>query len=259
MKNIKIYAVLTFIFCYGCTSEITFDAKPPLPPSNAFSDLIISEIATFINTEPLTAASRNHYIELYNGTEKTIDLTRYAIGYQASLDEKTLAPWSFTNVANVLALTGTLEDAKAYVIASPQANVIAVPRNITWGTASTAAADSSSPLQLSGNSAIALLKKDVAGTYVIAGVNYKIIDVFGDPNIVRVISTGPASSRNNFMWPTAGELIDTRNRTFFRKATVKAPNANWNTSRGDTAANSEWILTGSRMWDYTNVGKFTGQ
>lgn len=254
MKNIKFYVLITAIFCYSCTSEITFDPEAPKPPSNAISDLIISELATFINTE---GGIRNHYVELYNGTEKSADLTQYAIGYQAVSDMTTLAPWDFSNASNVLLLTGTLDNAKAYVIASPQASTTSVPSNITWGTLLTTTADASKPLQLSGNSAIALLKKDAVGTYVIAGINYKIIDVFGAPNVERVKSTGPDSSRNNWMWITAGESVDTRNRTFWRKATVKAPNPEWNATKESVAADSEWTLSGARLWDYTNVGIFT--
>lgn len=259
MKNIKFYTLLTIIFCYSCTSEITFDDKDPnTTASNVISDLIISEIATYINTDVTNGGTRNGYIELYNGTENNIDLSQYAIGYQASLDEKTAVPWDFSNLTNVLLLTGTLDKTKAYVIASSQANSTAVPRNTTWGTTSTASADASKPLQLSGNSAIALLKKDAAGTYIISGEKYKIIDVFGNPNVERVLSTGTASSRNNLMWSIAGESADTRNRTFFRKATVKAPNSNWSTSKGDTALNSEWKISENRLWIYTNVGLFTG-
>lgn len=257
MKNIKFYVLITAIFCYSCTSEITFDPEAPKPPSNAISDLIISEIATFINTDATAGGTRNHYVELYNGTEKSADLSQYAIGYQAVLDATTLDPWDFSKPENVLLLTGTLNDAKAYVIASPQANTTAVPRDITWGTSSTASTDVSKPLQLSGNSAIALLKKDAAGTYTISGATYKIIDVFGAPNVARVTSTGSSSSRNNFMWVTAGESADTRNRTFWRKATVKAPNPEWNATKESVAADSEWTLSGARLWDYTNVGIFT--
>jgi len=259
MKNIKLYVLITAIFCYSCTSEITFDPEEPTPPppSNAISDLIISEIATYINTDATAGSVRNHYVELYNGTEKSADLTQYAIGYQAVSDMTTLAPWDFSNASNVLLLTGTLENAKAYVIASPQANTTAVPSNLTWGTTSSANADASKPLQLSGNSAIALLKKDAAGTYTISGATYKIIDVFGSPTVERVTSTGSSSSRNNWMWVTAGESADTRNRTFWRKATVKAPNPVWNSTKESSATDSEWTLSGARLWVYTNVGIFT--
>jgi hypothetical protein len=260
MRNIKFYVFITAIFCYSCTSEITFDAEdptPPPPPSNAISDLIISEISTSINTDATAGSARNHYVELYNGTLKSADLSQYAIGYQAVADEKTLAPWDFSNAANVLLLTGILDNAKAYVIASVQANATAVPRDITWGTASTVSADANKPLQLSGNSAIALLKKDVAGTYTISGEKYRIIDVFGAPNVERITFKGTASARNNLMWVTAGELLDTRNRTFWRKATVKAPNAIWNATKENSVTDSEWTLSGDRLWIYTNVGAFT--
>jgi hypothetical protein len=258
MKNIKFYAYVTLIFCYSCNSEITFDTNEPTPPDGSISELIISEIATFINTDSNAGGKRNGYVELYNGTNFDLDLTNYAIGYQASTDEKSKVNWDFSNSNNVLLLSGNLESLKAYVIASPQADPTFVPSNITWGTTSTANADASKPLQLSGNSAIALLKKDVDGIYTIAGNQYKIIDVFGSPEVERVISTGSNSSRNNLMWPTAGESADTRNRTFWRKATVTNPNTDWNLSRGTNGTDSEWILSLDRAWDYSNVGKFTG-
>ncbi|WP_269223460.1 MULTISPECIES: lamin tail domain-containing protein [Flavobacterium] len=259
MKKLKVFLLIAFSFCMACTSEIKFDKKEePIPPDNpAISDLIISELATFINTDATAGGKRNGYIELYNGTDKSLDLSNYAIGYQASTDEKTLVEWSFTNSANVLLLTGIVDAEKTYVIASPQADPSVVPSDQLWGTTSTANADASKPLQLSGNSAIALLKKDAAGTYLIADELYKIIDVFGAPNVSRVTSTGSSSSRNNLMWPTAGENDDTRNRTFWRKNTVTEPNSNWELSRGTNALDSEWILSLERKWDYSNIGKFT--
>jgi len=114
----------------------------------------------------------------------------------------------------------------------------------------------------SGNSGIALLKKDASGTHTLNGEKYTIIDVFGSPNVARVTSTGANSSRNNFIWLISGET-DTRNRTFWRKSTVIKPNTDWNLSRGTTAADSEWNISEDngvstdRMWDYSNVGIFT--
>ena len=63
-----------------------------------------------------------------------LDLSQYAIGYQASLDENTLLDWSFPTDATYLKLSGTLESTKCYVIASPQADATYVPSNIVWGT-----------------------------------------------------------------------------------------------------------------------------
>lgn len=239
----------------GCESHIDFTDPEPEPPSpGGGKDLLISEIATFINTDAAAGATRNHYVELYNGTANTVDLSKYAIGYQATLDENTLSDWSFTSSTNYLLLTGSLEKGKCYVIASPQANKTAVKRDIEWGTASSANADASKPLQLSGNSGIALLKKDTAGTYMLNGESYTLIDAFGSPNVARVTSGGSSSGRNNFMWTIAGETKDTRNRTIWRKGTVKDPNPDWATGKGTNAGNSEWTISGDRAWDYTNIG-----
>jgi hypothetical protein len=241
-----------FLFA-SCSSEFT--TPPPPPPIPTLEELIISEIATFINTDATAGGVRNHYVEIYNGTNKDINLSNYAIGYQATTDTSTLVDWNFSSASNYLQLTGTLATMKAYVIASPVANTTAVKSNITWGTSSTANADASKPLQLSGNSGIALLKKDASGTHTLNGEKYTIIDVFGSPNVARVTSTGSSSSRNNFIWLTSG-ATDTRNRTFWRKSTVIKPNTDWNLSRGTSAADSEWNISGDRLWDYSNVGIF---
>lgn len=253
MKALKILAIA--LLMAGCDSNIDFTDPLPEPPSpSEGKDLLISEIATFINTDAAAGGARNHYVELYNGTANTVDLSKYAIGYQASLDESTLSDWSFTSNTNYLLLTGSLEKGKCYVIASPQANATAVKRDIDWGTTSSTNADASKPLQLSGNSGIALLKRDAAGTYMLNGESYAIIDAFGSPDVARVTSGGGNSGRNNFMWTIAGETKDTRNRTIWRKGTVKDPNPDWATGKGTSAANSEWIISGDRVWDYTNLG-----
>ena len=59
------------------------------------------------------------------------------------------------------------------------------------------------------------------------------------------------------MWPTAGESIDTRNRTFWRKKTVHDPSPDWSLTSGTTADDSQWTLSGDRAWDYSNVGQPT--
>lgn len=253
MKALKILAIA--LLMAGCDSNIDFSGPAPEPPSpDEGKDLLITEIATFINTDGNAGGVRNHYVELYNGTGSTADLSKYAIGYQATTDESTLTDWSFSSSANYLLLTGSLEKGKCYVIASPQANATAVKRDIDWGTTSSSNADASKPLQLSGNSGIALLKKDATGKYTVNGESYTIIDAFGSPNVARVTSGGSSSSRNNFMWTIAGETKDTRNRTIWRKGTVKDPNPDWATTKGTSVSNSEWSISGDRAWDYTNLG-----
>ncbi len=251
MKRYIPVLLLSIATALGCSSEIEFTPiVPPSPTGN--SDLLISEISTAINTDANANGTRPHYVEIYNGTNESIDLSNYAIGYFATTDAATLTDWTFPS-GNFLVLTGNLDKTKCYIISSPQADATIGKRDATWGTTSTTTANASVPLQLSGNSAIALLKKDPAGTLTLSGNTYKIIDVFGSPQVARVISTGSSSARNNFVWTIAGET-DTRNRTFFRKATVSNPTTDWAKAKGTTALDSEWQVSADRVWDYTNLG-----
>jgi hypothetical protein len=249
MKLKKIYTTIIIAALVGCKSEITFTPVVIAPKT----DLLISEISTAINTDPLAAGTRSHYVELYNGTGNTVDLANYAIGYFAVTDNATFSNFTFA-AGSFFILQRTLGNEKCYVIASPQSDPVAVKRDTIWGTTSALAAQASTPLQLSGNSSIALLKKDPAGTFTLTSTNYKIIDVFGSPQVARVTSTGAVSTRNNIIWSIAGEVADTRNRTFWRKASVNSPIIDWAISKGTTAENSQWKISGDRLWDYTNIG-----
>lgn len=243
---------LVSILFFSCTSKVVFEPEPPIV--KVFNtDLLISEVSTAINTDPNANGTRSHYVELFNGTATAIDLSNYAVGYFACTDTFSLINFSFT-ASTVITLSKRLDTAKCYVIASPQVDTTKILRDTTWGTTSTLSANASMPLQLSGNSAVALLKKDATGSFNIGGSNYAIIDVFGSPLVRRFNFVGTASARNNIMWQVGDENKDTRNRTFFRKPTVTSPTINWETSRGTNAANSQWILTPDRVWDYSNVG-----
>jgi hypothetical protein len=252
MKRYLFLLAIAFT-AFSCTSKIDFDPVAVVAPITN-SDLIISEISTAINTDVNAAGTRPHYVELYNGTAAAVDMSNYAIGYMAVTDMATLSPWAFPSPTYYFILKKTLAVGKCYVIASPQTDATAVKRDTTWGTTSTTSASAVLPLQLSGNSAIALLKKDAAGTITLSGAMYKIIDVFGSPLVARVTSTGATSARNNIIWTVAGENGDTRNRTFLRKKTVMNPTTNWAAAQGSTASDSEWLISPDKAWDYSNVG-----
>lgn len=254
MKKYLFLLAIAFT-AFSCTSKIDFDPVVITPPATN-SDLLISEVSTAINTDANAAGTRPYYVEIYNGTSAAVDLNNYAIGYQAVSDLTTLSPWSFPSSTYFAPLHKTLGVGKCYVIASPQTDATAVKRDTTWGTTSTTAASAVLPLQLSGNSAIALLKKDATGTITLTGLTgtYKIIDVFCSPLVTRVTSTGATSARNNIIWAIAGESGDTRNRTFLRKKTVMNPNTNWAVAQGTSATDSEWLISADKGWDYSNVG-----
>jgi hypothetical protein len=249
MKLRFFYAIIGMLILAGCKSDITF-TPVIIPPK---TDLLITEVSTAINTDPLAGGARSHYVELYNGTASSIDLSNYAVGYFAVTDNTTLTSFSFAT-GFFITLQRTLAKDSCYIIASPQSSATVIRRDTVWGTTSTLAAQASTPLQLSGNSGIALLKKDPSGTIVLAGSNYRVMDVFGSPQVARVTATGATSTRNNIIWTIAGEVADTRNRTFFRKSTVQSPTVDWAAAKGTTAENSEWKISGDRAWDYTNIG-----
>jgi len=253
MKSNIFLLFFSIITMVSCTSKIDFTPVVVAPISKA-SDLLISEVSTGINTDPLASGLRSHYVEIYNGTNASVDLSNYAIGYNAVTDTFTLANWSFSTAGSYIQLRKMLDTGKCYVITSPISDLVKIKSDTTWGTTSNLSAAASSPLQLSGNSAIALLKKDAAGAFSLGGTNYKIIDVFGSPIVVRVNTKGTTSARNNIMWTIAGETSDTRNRTFWRKSTVLDPTTDWATAKGTAADNSQWMISGDRLWDYTNIG-----
>lgn len=252
MKQIFILTTALLVLIISCTSKIDFTANGLNVNSMYASDLMISEISTAINTDPNANRQRSHYVEIFNGTSANLDLSNYAIGYHAVSNTDSLYDWSFTPTT-CLPLTGLLDSGKCYVVISKLSDTMLIPHDITWGTTATFG-NASLPLQLSGNSAIALLKKDAAGSYDLGGNNYKIIDVFGSPLVARLVSNGANSNRNNIMWPIAGESGDTRNRTIKRKYDVKNPTIDWSLSSGTDSTNSQWMLSGSRAWDYSNVG-----
>ena len=246
-----------FLLLAGCTSKLDFSTPSTpviIPPSGNNTDLIISELSTAINTftGPTGTKDRNHYVELYNGTGSSIDLSNYAIGYQAVTDTSTLSPWTFAD-STFFALGGKLASKKCYVIASPIADTAVVKSDTTWGTSLTSGTGvGNMALQLSGNSAIALLKKSASGKYNLSGVNYTIIDVFCSPLVARVNTTGKTSTRTNIMWAVADTTDDTRNRTFWRKPSVTGPQSDWSIS--NATGNSQWEISKDKAWDYSNIG-----
>ena len=250
-KNILIYTLAFFILA-GCTSKLDFTA--PVTPTGGTPDLIISEVSTAINTDKNIGGKRNHYVELYNATTSSIDLSNYAIGYQAT-DSTNLnsMPWSFPDTTVFKQLSGSLAASTCFVIASPQADTptLLSKAQLIWGDAATTG-NASKPLSLSGNSAIALLKKADTGTVILGGIKYTIIDVFCSPLVARIKTTGKVSARNNYMWAVGDTTNDTRNRTFWRVPTVTAPQSDWTIS--NVAGNSQWRVSKDKVWDYSNIG-----
>ena len=177
------------------------------------ADLFISEYCEY-NQTATTPQYFNHYIEIYNGTGDTVDLSKYQLW-------RSLNATGWNNNAGVavapLQLRGKLANNKTYVITRP--STISNPISIAADSA-----QSWSFLNISGDDAIGLAKDDGTGTY-------KLIDLFGSETI------DPGDG-----WPVSGIANATMNHTLVRKPTVCGPSTDWTAAMGTNTDDSQWIV-----------------
>lgn len=193
------------------------------------TELFISEYCEFDHTAT-DPRYYNHYIELYNGTGETIDMSQFQL-WRAMNG----GGWNIDDTGTdrgPLNLEGNLDNNKTYVITRPNtaANPISIEAvsDIMWDF-----------MNISGDDAIGLAKNDGNGNFI-------LIDVVGTPD----------SDPGNY-WSVAGYANGTQNRTIIRKPNVCSPNINWAVSAGTTAENSEWIVLPSN--DISDIGQHNCQ
>ena len=126
MKQVFILTTAILVLIISCTSKIDFTANGSNVNSIYASDLMISEISTAINTDPNANRQRSHYVEIYNGTNASVDLSNYAIGYNAVTDTFTLANWNFSTAGSYIQLRKILDTGKCYVITSPISDLVKI-------------------------------------------------------------------------------------------------------------------------------------
>ena len=169
------------------------------------SDLIISEYAE--------GSSNNKYIEIYNGTGSSVDLSDYEV-------------WKIANggswAESTLSLSGTLADGAVYIVSHASADqTILDVGDVTWSQAN-----------WNGDDAVGIAKDSGSGTFV-------LLDAIGEEG------SDPGSG-----WDVAGTSNATANHTLVRKPTVCGPQTNWTTSAGTNTDDSEWTVYASNTWDH---------
>ena len=210
----------------GCTdstasnynSNANVDDGSCLYNSTFASDLFISEYAE--------GSSFNKYIEIYNGTGQSVDLSNYQI-------------WKISNGGSwsesTLSLSGTILHDDVYIICHSSSNVnpfISSVADITWSQAN-----------YNGDDAIGLAKRTVSSPS-----NFVLIDAVGQDG------TDPGAG-----WSVAGESKATQDRTLVRKCDVTQGNTNWSLSAGTNPQDSEWEVFPIDDWNNINQHTFPCQ
>lgn len=177
------------------------------------TDLFISEYAE--------GSSNNKYLEIYNATGATVDLSNYEL-------------WRISNGGSwpefTVSLSGMLLDGDVIVVANSQADTAIT--NLLNATIAFSGATF-----FNGDDAVGLAKDDGTGTFL-------LIDAVG--------TSGPDPGTS---WDVAGTTGGTANHTLVRKDNVCSPDTTWTLTSGTTIANSQWIVFPSNTW--TDAGTHT--
>nr|HQU54452.1 lamin tail domain-containing protein [Saprospiraceae bacterium] len=181
-----------------------------------------AQMTDLIFSEYSEGSSFNKYLELYNGTGQVVDLTGYSI-------------WKITNdgywFERDFPLSGFLADGKTYLIVHEDADPALLALRDTIGPPGIDFA------LFNGNEAYALVK--------FVGDDTIFVDVIG-------MESGTESPAN---WDVAGVSGAGAEHTWIRKPDVCSPTADWATSAGTDADNSQWIIYDQDYWE--DAGKHT--
>ena len=163
--------------------------------SGCASDLIISEYGE-------GSKGNSKYIEIYNGTGSTVNLSDYQLWRISNGGSWPEATYNFT--------TATLADGATLVVANNKTDVPGADEYDS-GFAS-----------WNGDDAVGLAKDDGTGNFV-------LLDAVGEDG------ADPGSG-----WDVAGTTNATKDHYLIRKSSVTSPNTDWDASRGTNTSNSEW-------------------
>ena len=202
------------------------ESKSPAPtligPRRSIADSRVSqnirEHETLFFSEYAEGSAQHKFLEIYNPTSETIDLSGYAYPNSnngADVDGE----YDYWNAFDEGA---TIAPGAVYIIADSDADPSIV-----------ALANETHEYLSNGDDGYCL----VMGSET----DYVIVDCIGDFS-----STDPGSG-----WDVAGESSATKDHTLVRKPSVVSGNAgDWATSAGTTADDSEWIVYDQNTWTY---------
>ena len=211
----KIFIILLIISFVSCS-----DGGDDSSNNGGNSD---NEVVNLYFSEYAEGSSNNKYVEIYNASSMSVDLSNYQIK-----GTNNGTAWG-DNGERELSLTGTLASNSVYIISTDAADQSILNK-----------ADLSlpyeSPVHYNGNDAIGIFGKDSSGSFTV------VLDVIG----VESSDPGPAG------WNVAGVSGATKDHTLVRKASVTKGNTNWENSAGTSSSDSEWEV--KDIDDWTSLG-----
>ena len=211
----KIFIILLIISFVSCSDGGDDSSNNGGNSNNEVVNLYFSEYAE--------GSSNNKYVEIYNASSTSVDLSNYQIK-----GTNNGTAWG-DNGERELSLTGTLASNSVYIISTDAADQSILNK-----------ADLSlpyeSPVHYNGNDAIGIFGKDSSGSFTV------VLDVVG------VESSDPGTAG----WNVAGVSGATKDHTLVRKASVTKGNTNWENSAGTSSSDSEWEV--KDIDDWTSLG-----
>ena len=166
-------------------------------------------------------SSNNKYLEIFNPTSETVDLSNYAY---PSVSNAPTTP-GVHEYWNTFDSAATIAPGDVYVIAHPSSDSIILEQ-----------ADETHAYLSNGDDGYALAFGSEE--------SHVLIDMIGD------FMGDPGSG-----WEVAGVSNATKDHTLLRKISVTSGNSDWALSAGTNPDDSEWIVLDQDTWDYLGSHK----
>jgi len=183
-------------------------------------------------SEYAEGSSYNKYLEIYNYSSMTVDLSEYAFP-SCSNGCDADGEWDYMNY---FPEGSSISPGDIYVIAHP--NVID-PTNEYYTEEIAVYSDHQFSYLSNGDDVFALIQIDTG----------LIIDIIGDPE----------TWQSNVGWDVAGVEQATKNHTLVRKSIIDSGNAgDWTMSAGTNSDDSEWIVFDNEVWDNLGFHNYDG-
>jgi len=185
--------------------------------------VIGSDLPAIFFSEWAEGSSNNKYLEIFNGTESSIDLSLYSI---SSCSNGCDTEGEFDYPDNVTFPAGSvIASGEVFVVCHPSAD----PAILEYG-------DQTFTYLSNGDDIMALTLVGATES------EYVIVDIIGE------MGADPGNG-----WDVAGITNGTQNHTIVRKSNVTGGNnGNWAASAGTNESDSEWIVFPQNTWD--NLG-----